>query len=250
VIDLTGWRRRFFASWITAVLAAAAAFGLAEIAWMRLPHPQPLEELSYYPSGRAVHAAALGHAESAADLAWLRAIQYYGEHRRGDNRFTRMAHVFEILTTLAPHFAPAYVFGAFSLAQEGLDFPAAAALMEKGIRNNPGSGPLAFQAGFLYYVRPGGRDLSRAAEFFEQAARQPDAPSQAARFAASCRQNHGDLAVALELWSEVLRDSKNEYLRQMADRKIHEIREAIADGRPENAVRRLSTPKVILIPAR
>jgi len=248
VITLAGPRRREFASWVAAVVFASGAFALAQIAWARLPHPRPLEELSYYPSGKAVRAAALGHAETAADLAWLRAIQYYGEHRSSDNRFQRMAHVFDILTTLAPHFVPAYVFGAFSLAQEGLAFDQAAALMDKGLAQNPRSGELAFQAGFLYYVRPGGRDLARASEYFEQASRMPDAPPQAARFAAYCRQNRGDLAVALELWNEVLRTSGNAYLRQMAERQIGEIRAAIARGRPEEVVHRLTTPQVILSP--
>ena len=246
MIALAGPRRRFLASWIAAALFATGAFLCAQAAWMRLPHPRPLEELSYYPSGKAVRAAALGHAETAADLAWLRAIQYYGEHRGSDNRFERMAHVFDILTTLAPHFVPAYVFGAFSLAQEGHDFDEAAALMDKGLAQNPRSGALAFQAGFLYYVKPGGRDLARASEYFEQAARQPDAPPQAARFAAYCRQNRGDLAVALELWNDVLRTSGNTYLRQMAERQIEQIRTAIAHGRPDEVVRRLSTPQVIL----
>jgi len=249
VIAARGWRTRFLAAWLAAALFAAGAVTVAEIAWERIPHPRPLEELSYYPSGRAVRSAALGHSESAADLAWLRAIQYYGEHRRVDNRFTRMAHVFDILTTLAPHFEPAYVFGAFALAQEGRDFPAAAALMEKGLANNPRSGPLAFQAGFLYYVRTGGRDLVHAAEYFEQAARQENAPPQAARFAAFCRQNRGELDVALELWTEVLHDSGNPYLRQMAERNIAEIRGAIARGRPGDVVHRLSVPRVVLIPS-
>lgn len=249
MIAVRGWRARFLGAWLAAIVFAAGAVTTAETAWRTLPHPRPLEELSYYPSGRAVRAAALGHNESAADLAWLRAIQYYGEHRRLDNRFTRMAHVFDILTTLAPGFEPAYVFGSFSLAQEGGDFPAAATLMEKGLANNPRSGPLAFQAGFLYYVRPNGRDLVRAAECFEQSARQADAPPQAARFAAYCRQNAGDLGVALELWSDVLRTSGNTYLRQMAERNIREIRTAISRGRPEDAIRRLAVPRVILTPS-
>ena len=249
MIAVAGWRGRLLRAWLVALVFGAGAVGLAQYGWRRLPHPRPLEELSYYPSGKAVRAATLGHAETAADLAWLRAIQYYGEHRRNDMRFTRMAHVFDILTTLAPHFEPAYVFGAFSLAQEGLDFDHAAALMDKGLEQNPRSGNLAFQAGFLYYVKPGGRDLQRASEYFEQAARQPDAPPQAARFAAYCRQNAGDLGVALALWDDVLKTSGNKYLRQMAEKNIAEIRAAIARGRPEEAMRRLSIPQVILTPS-
>lgn len=237
---------RMAVAWLLALSLGLAAFLLAGQAARRLPPPQPLEELSYYPSGRSLEPATLGHAESFADLAWLRAVQYYGEHRSTDMRFVRMAHVFDILTTLSPGFLPAYVFGGFALAQEGGDFPAAEALMLKGLERNPTSGELAFQLGFLYYVRPGGRDLRHAAEYFELSARLPDGPPAARRFAAFARQNAGDLRVAWALWQEVARTSANRYLREMAEREMRTIEEAWAAGRADLARRRLGVPRVVV----
>jgi len=237
---------RIAVSLLVAAALATAAASLASISYRRLPHPHPLEELSYYPSGRHLAPATFGHAETAADLAWLRAVQYYGEHRETDNRFTHMSHVFDILTTLSPGFESAYVFGAFAMAQEGLAFERAEALMLKGIEANPTSGRLAFELGFLYYVRPGGRDLRRAAEYFEQAARQHDAPPQAERFAAFARQHSGDLKVAYELWGEVRDHSSNRLLREMAEREMTKIRNALETGRTEAAMRRLTTPQVLI----
>ena len=231
-------------AWAVALIAGAGAVALAQFGWDHLSHARPLEELSYYPSGRHLRPATLGHPEAAADLAWLRAVQYYGEHRQLDNHFVRMAHVFDIITTLAPRFTASYVFGAFALAQEGRDFPAAEALMEKGLEANPTNAALAFQAGFLYYVKAGGRDLRHAAEYFELAARLPDAPPQAARFAAFARQNAGDLAVAYALWRDVAEHSQNAYLREMAQRNLEEIEDAVARRQPERVIRRLSTPQV------
>jgi tetratricopeptide (TPR) repeat protein len=238
-------RFRFLTAWLGALVLAAGVFTRAGAAWRGLPHPQPLEELSYYPSGRFLEPATVGHAAAAADLAWLRAVQYYGQHRATDNRFARMGHVFDILTSLAPSFLPAYSFGAFALAQEGMDFPAAERLMLKGLAANPTSGILAFQMGFLYYVRPGGRDLKHAAEYFEQAARQADGPPQSARFAAFARQNSGDLTAAYELWSNVERASPNLYMREIAQREMARIREALERGHREQAMRRLTTPVVL-----
>jgi hypothetical protein len=235
---------RVVLAWAVALGLGAVAFQLAGLAARRVPRPHPLEELSYYPSGEKLALATLGHAESFADLAWLRAVQYYGEHRRTDMRFTRLYHVFDILTSLSPRFVPAYVFGSFALAQEGDDFAHAEALMLKGLEANPTNGRLAFELGFLYYVRPGGRDLPRAAEYFEQAARLPDGPPSARRFAAYVRQNAGDFVVARALWREVAESSTNRYLREMAEREIRKIDEARATGRAELARRRLSTPTV------
>jgi hypothetical protein len=232
-------------AWGVAVVTGALAYGLAIAAYHRLPRPEPLEELSYYPSGRHLRPAALGHAETAADLAWLRAVQYYGEHRRTDLRFTNMAHVFDVLTSLSPSFVPAYVFGAFALAQEGMSFNEAEKLMLKGVEHNPTSGALAFEFGFLYYVRPGGRDLRRAAEYFEQAARQRDGPPQSLRFAAYSRQHSGDLRVAYELWLDLYQYSDNPLMREMAEREMRKIRTALAAGRTELAAKPLTIPRVL-----
>ncbi len=245
---VSGVVRRMIAAWAVALVLGAAAWAMAGFGFARLPAPRPLEELSYYPSGRLLAHATLGHAESFADLAWLRAVQYYGEHRRSDMRFARMYHVFEILTSLSPRFVSAYVFGGFALAQEGQDFAHAAQLMTDGLDANPGSGRLAFELGFLYYVKPGGRDLRRAAEYFEQAARQQDAPPSARRFAAYVRQHAGDLSVAYELWREVAQTSENRYLREMAEREMEKIRAAIASGHTEDVQKPLTTPAVVIHP--
>ncbi len=160
-----------------------------------------------------------------------------------------MAHIYDVLTTLAPRFLPAYVFGAFSLAQEGRDFPAAERLMLKGLEENPRSGWLAFEMGFLYYVRPGGRRLADAAQFFEQAARQPDAPPQALRFAAFARQRSGDAWVAYELWRQLAEQSRNAYLRRIAEREMARIRAAWAAGQAGPRQGPLPTPRVRLVRA-
>jgi len=227
-----------------AFVFGATSFALSAYAWRALPRPHAIEELAYYPSGVYLKPATLGQAETAADLAWLRAVQYYGEHRQNDNRFERMEHIYDILTTLSPEFIPAYVFGGFALAQEGKDFPAAERLMLKGIAANPHSGTLAFELGFLYYVRTGGRELNKAAEYFQLASYQPDAPPQSMRFAAFARQNGGNLLVSYELWDEVRQSTRNAYLRETAEREMRKITQAIQTGREDLARHRMGKPQV------
>ena len=239
-------RRRMALAWAVALVLGAVACATARYAFDTLPHRAPFGELDYYPSGRYLRPAVLGHGESAADLAWLRAVQYYGEHRRHDNRFANLEHVFDILTELSPRFESAYIFGAFALAQEGGRFDLAERLMQTGLERNPKSGRLAFESGFLYFVKPGGRDLRRAAEAFELATHLPGSPPSAARFAAFARQNSGDLAVAWELWREVLNTSPNRYMREAAAREMERIQAAMASGRREAALSHLSTPVVLL----
>ncbi|MFM8559362.1 MAG: hypothetical protein ACKOC6_07145, partial [bacterium] len=96
-------------AWAGAIALGLFAIRLAVHDARTLPERPPFEELAYYPSGQALRPATLGHAETAADLAWLRAVQYYGEHRRSDLRFLQLEHVFVVLTSLAPGFESPYV---------------------------------------------------------------------------------------------------------------------------------------------
>jgi TPR repeat protein len=239
-------RLRQLAAWTVALAFGLLVYRMADWSAQAIPHVSPLEELAYYPSGQHVRPATLGHSETAADLAWIRAIQYYGEHRHLDNRFDHLYHVFDILTTLAPRFESAYVFGAFALAQEGRNFPQAEALLRKGLESNPRNGRLAFEMGFLYYVKPYGRDLPQAAEYFELAAQLNSQPEVARRFAAFCRQNSGSLAVAYALWQQIRDSSANGYMREIAEKEMTRIREAIVSGRNDLALAKMSTPTVIL----
>jgi TPR repeat protein len=120
--------------------------------------------------------------------------------------------------------------------------------MLKGIEDNPRSGALCFELGFLYFVRPGGRDLHKAAQYFEIASHQPDSPAQARRFAAYARQNSGDLVVSYELWLEVYRSTQNRFLRESAARELRRITQAMQSGRVDVARHRLGVPQVLLLP--
>jgi hypothetical protein len=206
---------------LVVVAAGSAAFWLAEHADRTLRRAAPLEELSYYPSGAWLRQAAIGDHVAWADLLWLRAVQYYGLHRQLDNTFTKMSHVFDIITTLDPSFRSAYVFGGHSLCQEGNQFAAGIELLEKGQRANPTDWIYPFELGFVHYV--GKRDLTRATFEFAQAARVPGAPPYCQRFAAWSGQKAGYEFVALELWREVAETTKNAHSRENALKQIRKL---------------------------
>jgi hypothetical protein len=207
-------RRVIARATVVFALSAGAVFGQLVVAERALPTPEPLGELAYYPSGTWLTQAALGDATSWSDLLWLRAVQYYGQHRQVDNEFTKMAHVFDIITTLDPRFRSAYVFGGTSLCQEGKQFEAGVRLLEKGMHHNPREWIYPFELGFVHYV--GKKDLTRATFDFAQAARQPEAPEFCERFAAWSGQKAGYEAVSFELWRQVAETTDNAYMRVKA----------------------------------
>jgi hypothetical protein len=178
-------------------------------------------DLLYYPSGRFLKEAVLGYDEAAASLAWLRVVQYYGEHVRSDRKFDLLFHMCDVTTDLDPHFEEPYTFGAFVLISEGRNPKEGMDLLEKGREMNPTSWKVFFESGFVYYIA--WQDVPKAAHFFSRAARMPGAPEYADRFAAWVSYRAGDLRTSILLWKELAKHSESPAIRKKAEAKVIEL---------------------------
>ena len=113
----------------------------------------------------------------AADVYWLRTVQYFG----GQKAFTQgrdfalLRPLIEITTTLDPRLEIAYRYGAMFLSEsppggagrpkEGIE------VLEKGARNLPGSWRLRQHLGFFHFLYL--KDAHTAAAVLEEAAELP-----------------------------------------------------------------------------
>ena len=174
-------------------------------------------ELELFPSGRFLREVSLGHAQLAADLGWLTAIQYYGKHRLTDRRYPLAPHLFATITDADPRFENAYFFGSLVLADGGFR-EQAERLLRRGAERNPDSWRLRFELGFFHYVVNGAP--AQAAAEFAAATEIPGAPEYTRRFAAAAFQRAGDAAMARRLWQLVARESQNEVIQRMAEERI------------------------------
>ena len=209
-------RWRVLAPFLAAAVLLAAAGAFQAALWPRIGRA-PGEELLYFPSGLFARQASIGYETAAADVAWLRGIQYYGEHRLTDQKYVRIGHVMSVVTDLDPRFLAPYVFGAFVLAQELHRPDDGLALLEKGRRANPDSWLLAFETGFLHYVCR--HDYESASRYFVRAARLPGHPEYVDRFAAFASQRAGNRGMAVLLWKRVLATG-NQYMQEVARREL------------------------------
>jgi hypothetical protein len=185
-------------------------------------------ELAAFPSGKALPVLRLGHAQLAADVGWLRAIQYYGEHRRGDRIYPHADHIFRIITGLDPRFEMAYVFGALVLAEDAGDDLAARELLTRGMAARPDSWWIAFERGFLQWISGG--DTDAAARDMQRASRLPNAPAWVGRFAAHTYELAGKPATAAALWKEIAEETDNPQIRDIALRAVKKLEGAAAEG--------------------
>ena len=178
-----------------------------------------LEEVLYVSSPQALKRLSLGYDGLLADIYWTRAVQYYGtKHHEGAQRFDLLAPLLEITTTLDPKLLVAYEYGSNFLAPKppnGAGMPERAiALEEFGIRNNPDTWQLYYNAGFIQYMEL--KDYAAAAETFARGSRVPNAHPFLAILAGKMAEHAGDLQMARMMWSTTYLTTKDVDVRANA----------------------------------
>ena len=134
-------------------------------------------EVLYLWKGSQVKRLVPGFEHLAADIYWLRTVQYFGGERvfAKDKRFDLLYPLIEITTTLDPRMEIAYRYGAVFLAEPvpiGAGRPdLGVAVLERGVRNNPASWRLHQELGFFHFVYL--HDAKRAAEILVEASQHP-----------------------------------------------------------------------------
>ncbi len=147
------------------------------------------------PPALVARAASLGHPTLAANVYWLRAVQYIGEPAANERGWERLYPILDLVTDLDPEHGYAYQVGGVILgtARRVAD---SNALLEKGIRAVPQRYILPFIRAFnaFYYED----DWALAGRYMEQAARVPGAPAHVTHdaLAFSVKGNRADQAIS------------------------------------------------------
>jgi len=127
------------------------------------------------PAPTPVKLMALGYDQLLADVWWLAFIQYFGDTRERLNDHYRYSYRYlDLVTALDPRFIQPYWFAAFSVGAEMKRPDLAARLIDRGLSANQDNWYLPFIAGINQYLF--GTDDMKAARYYRQAAKYPDAP--------------------------------------------------------------------------
>ena len=216
------------ASWIAgALLALTTAVALQAGRDAAYPARQRASErLLYTRSGTAVKRMALEFDALASDVYWIRAIQHYGGDRlAGDGRreYELLQPLLDLTTTLDPFFTVAYRFGAIFLSEAPPGGPGrpdqAIALLEKGIAVQPEKWQYFHDIAFVHYWHL--HDPVTAANWFQRAAAQPDAPNWLRPLAATMVSAR-DRSAARMLWQQIL-ESDQPWMRRTAQRSLTQL---------------------------
>ena len=215
-------------------LAAIAALGIAVVSLQMFEEraqaalmPRAAADVLYVQSPAALRRASLSYTALAADLYWIRAIQYYGGMRlsNGEKKYDLLYPLLDLTTSLDPRFDIAYRFGAIFLAEEypgGAGRPdLAIALLQKGLREQPDKWQFAEDIGFVHYWWL--HDTMTAADWFNRAGDMPGAPDWLKPTAAVTLAQGSNRDLSRQLWTQIGRNADTDWMRRQADFRLKQL---------------------------
>ncbi len=229
---------------VAAVLVLmSCAIGLARARDAAYPVPVVDDETLYVTSPKSAGRLALEFRTLAADLYWIRSLQYYGgiqrSHREapetdgrshsGDEtpkaEYQQLYPLLNLTTSLDPYFNLAYRFGAIFLSEAPPAGPGrpdlAIALLEKGLQVRPDKWEYMQDIGFVHYWWD--HDYHAAAAAFDKASKFPGAPWWLRSLAATTLAQGGDRRSSRTMWLAVRETAEIDWLRQSADRALAQL---------------------------
>jgi len=190
----------------------------------RLGSYRAQEEVLYLWSGQQVRRLVPGFESIAADIYWLRTVQYFGGERlfSRQKRFELLRPLVDIATTLDPRLEVAYRYGAIFLSEpspvgagrphEGIE------LLEKGIAQMPLAWRLRQDLGFFHHIFLG--DSDRAAAILNDAAKVPGAAFWLRTLAADLLVKGGRRAEARRMWRQMFEQEEAGIIKENARQRL------------------------------
>jgi hypothetical protein len=182
------------------------------------------EDVLYLWRGEQVKRMFPGFEALAADIYWLRTVQYFGGQRvfAQGKSFDLLLPLIDITTTLDPRLEIAYRYGAVFLSEpppigagrprEGIE------ILEKGVRAQPESWRLRQDLGFFEYLYL--HDAATASKMLAEAAEMPGAAYWLKTMAADILSESGDRQNSRRMWHQMYEQSEEGVLKANARQRL------------------------------
>lgn len=227
---------------VAAIVLLGAAGGVQAARERAFPPADAQDDFIYISSPETLRRLTVGFNALAADVYWIRAIQYYGGTKRrlegappepeappliaDTSDYSHLYELLDITTSLDPRFDIAYRFGAVFLAETYPSGPGrpdlAMKLLQKGLRARPDKWQYMQDIGFVYYWYLG--DYLRAADAFTRASEVPGAPNWLRPLAATTLAQGGDRRTSRAMWLSILQTADVDWLRTQAEHRLLQLR--------------------------
>jgi len=185
------------------------------------------EEILYVDSGSAMKSVLLGFDNIAADLYWLRTVQYFGGKRLDETtkNYDLLEPLLKITVELDPEFKIAYSYGATFLSEPlpmGAGMPSKGIeIIDMGIAQHPEHWRFFLDKGFIYFWflnRP-----KDAAEVFLEGSKLPGAPYWLVATASRMLTAGGERETARHLWQMLYENAETVQQRDNAALHLRQL---------------------------
>ena len=189
-------------------------------------HPSHhFEDFKYLPNSNFVKGCALSFNEVMADLLWIKAVGYLGDHFSAENNYRWLFQLLDVTTTLDPYYDDPYEFGGIVFANVANDVDASFKILKRGMENVPKHHPrywyLPFFTAFNYMYYRG--DYQMAAHYLEIAASFPQRPAYLPLLVARLYANTDDPSVAIPFLQKMLERTATPGMREKLEQRIKEV---------------------------
>ena len=187
-------------------------------------------DVLYVGDGQALRRVLPGFEVLAADLYWLRTVQYFGGKLAfgGGGEMQLLYPLADVTTTLDPRLEVAYRYGAIFLCEPpphgAGDCHAGLRLLAKGARHLPQAWGIRQDMGYFRFLFLG--DAEGAARELQEAARLPGAPFTLTTLAGRLLMDSGRAAAARQIWQQLFEQYPEGSLRENARLHLQKL-----DGR-------------------
>jgi hypothetical protein len=167
------------------------------------------EEVIYVPDVRLMRLMTLGYDQAAADIIWIRTLEYFARHFRSDRKYRWLEHFVDQIIHLDPDFRKVYHWAGTN-ALYGRRFVnenvwSSNHFYEKALEHDPDDHEAAYRLGLNYYVELRGKDeqtrrayREKGLAYLERAANTPGAPTRTRNLVASISSRLGKKQLALQ----------------------------------------------------
>lgn len=170
--------------------------------------------------GAAMRRFTLGQHTTAADLSWLKMVQYIGTTDVANAQWPQLLELLQEVTDLDPAYGYAYEVGGVLLSMTGR-IDESDEILSKGMEYVPHRWQLPFYAAFNHWYERG--DLMKGAELLVRAAAIEGSPDYVTNLAARLWSGADQIDVAIELLSATLEGGVPKEAEEEMLRKLNEL---------------------------
>ena len=198
-------------------------------------------EVIYVPDIRQLRLMTLGYDQAAADLVWIRTLEYFASHFKGDRKYPWLEYFLDQIIILDPNFTKVYHWAGANVLY-GRRFTnenvfRSNRFYEMALANDADDFEAAYRLGLNYYVELKAKDpdvlrkyREKGLYYFERAANTPGAPDRIRRLIAAISSKLGKHQLSLQYLLDLYMQSTDVEQRDALRERIQRLKEKLGES--------------------